>query len=401
MKIILYIIRHCNVDMTLGFIVLFSFRVAENPSLLNRFLLGMGILLSPLFKFSGMFFLPIPFIITLIIAERGERFYRLRNLGLSYAISTPFLLVFGLLAFPDKEAGKLSSLGHTSALLQLAIANGRDTCALLVSMLTPSVFFGLAVGSFVWLAYATDYISKRRVLASMAVVGCLVAPYVLLFHTWYPRYYLPVLVPFCMIAGELASIFFKPQLVSRKRIATTLLWSIPFLIFAIAMVQSLQILFKPIIYPQVERIREEYTTGWTSGYGLLGAVETISTLASHHSEPIRVVRSPKWDIPLQGLNLYYREIDPHAELMTLNFSSWNISKIKTSLSDILLDGKPTYLLFNSAYPYPRDQDVIEGVHKWFEVREVAHFEKPDGRPGLRLWHLSIRRDDLDPHADVK
>jgi hypothetical protein len=65
-------------------------------------------------------------------------------------------------------------------------------------------------------------------------------------------------------------------------------------------------------------IREQYFTGWTSGLGLR---EVIGRLRSWHDSALEnetvVLRSPLWDLPLQGLNLYQHELPKGLTTATL------------------------------------------------------------------------------------
>ncbi len=370
----------------LGFILLFSFRILDRPTAFNKSMLGFVILLSPLFKFSGMFFLPIPIIITLISGDRNKgRFSKLGALALPYAISVPVLFFFWMLYFPVSETGKLSGIGYGYELLQIIITNAQNTFNFLMSVFTPAVLIGIASGSIIGNYFCSSSASRRRLFAGAGVFIYLLLPYVLLFRDWYPRYHLPLLIPFCLMAGELAAccLNFRPKKI--KRVFTAFSRMAPLLFLVIAASQSVQMLIKPETYPKLGIIQKQYITGWASGYGLEEAVRTIARISTNYSVRIIVLRSSNWDIPM-GVDVYYRELGNDVERMILY---WDAAKVEAHLSDILSYERPTYLLFNSAYPYRGDSEIIECILKNFNVREIAHFEKPDQQRGLKLWQISL------------
>ena len=143
-------------------------------------------------------------------------------------------------------------------------------------------------------------------------------------------------------------------------------------------------------------INPQFVKKTLGNYARNDVVEAIYRLSSQHPDGIRILRSSMWDIPLQGLDLYSRDFGPRIQMVTV--SPWNTDAIGSRLSEELSDGKPLYLLFNSAFPNINDRIVIDRIRTGFNVQEVAHVAHQDASAGLKLWYLSKRSDKLSAEA---
>ena len=374
--------------LLLALMVFFSYSVAEGAGLLARTALGGVIVLSPLFKFSGLLLVPVPIVIVWIVSRR-----RFRDLVLSYALAAPGIVFFALYAVPVGEFDKLIGLRPINVWLQRATHNVQDVLRLFGLMVTPGVLLVLAIGITALLLRPVERSQRRRVLAGLTIMVLLSAPYVLFFEVWYPRYLLPVLVPLCLLGGEVSGAASAPRRSAPSAELTgsatsVLLRAFWLLALILAAAQSLLLLVTPRAFPYPDRIRSQFVTAWTSGYGLQDAIATIHRLSTRQPGGITIVRSPWEDMPLQGLDVYVEDLDPR--IRRVNLYPWEPDAVVARLSEVLAGGRPTYLLFNSAYPYPGDREVIERIRCDFRVRELAHFIKPDLHPGLRIWRLMIR-----------
>jgi hypothetical protein len=167
------------------------------------------------------------------------------------------------------------------------------------------------------------------------------------------------------------------------------------MILALTAGQSIRMHLSPQTFPYHSDMRWQFIDGASSGYGLEDAVAKIHDLSSQHPDGIRILRSPWWDVPLQSLDVYYRDLGPRVQRITIY--DWDPNRIVPRLSELISDGTPSYLLFNGAYPYPDDSEVIGKIQRNFDVEEVAHFIKPSC-PGLKLWCLNMRRDTGNKEA---
>lgn len=383
----------------LGLIFFFSLRCLEQPTRWNRVLLGVLLLLSPMFKFSGLFLAAVPIVIAAIISRRGERFRNLVSLGLSYGVAIPIVVLFCLTAAPEGEAGKLIDPQSVKAWLGTVLQNLVDGVALFWSMLTPILFLWLVIGCAALIAFTRRRDSRVRVLAAVAVMVLLALPYVVFFGIWYPRYFLPLLVPLCLVAGEVALYLLREVGPRYGSVGKSLSYVMVSLVLVVAATQSIRLCVDPQGFPYYRAIRSQFFTGWTSGFGLREAIEEINRLSQQSDGRIRILRSYRSDIPRQGLDVYARELGSQTKRMTT--WEWASEKITPYLSEVLSDPEPTYLLFNGAYPYRGDREVIETIREHFEVSEVARFVKPDQNPGLCIWRLDLHSPETEADLDSR
>ncbi len=377
----------------LALIILFTFRTAKRNSRFEQVILALVIMLSPMFKYNGLLFALFPIFIAVLIAEQGKIRKQLRNFAFPYAISIPVIAIFAIFYAPGADSDKLASYHSLSAAMRLAGANAGDTFSLFSTMFTPSLFAGLVTGGLAVLFLPGEILPKRRVQAFVLIIAILILPYVILFRTWYPRYYLPFLVPFCLIGGEAVSLILNRVAQPRKPGKAMLMCSLLLLIIAHAGAVSFYMLNSPRMFPYFKSIGDQFITGWTSGYGLNDAVRKIHRLSNDNPGGISILCSPYLDLPLLGINVFHRELSGGAQRIILR--KWTPGAISPELSKILAGGKPAYLLFNSAFPYQYDQMVIEEIRNSFNIYEEAHFIKPYANPGLKIWRLS-EKNTLPP-----
>lgn len=377
----------------LALMLFLTFKLLHRSSAAYRIMLAFCIMALPMFKFSGFFLVPIPLILTLIIASRVTLIASLKQVMMAYVVASPVLVAFYMRGAPVGENGKLFSLNGCQSIWSLALVNGREMSVLFASLLSPAFVLTLSIASVLALAIKNTS-NKRMIMALIAIIACVLAPYVFLFVRWYPRYVLPAVVPACLLGRELAALFVASASPVVRRLA---IFTSAFVVVA-ALYDSMEIVSRPEQEPDLPVIRRLYTTGWSSGYGLTNAVEAINQCARQHKGPIRIVRSAYWDITYQGINLYGDNLSSNVQLVLVY--RWGASTIEQCLREILADGHPVYLLFNSAYPYAPDRNVVNKVQQQFSIREVAHFEKPYRNPGIVLWQVTTKVDTARHHGHL-
>lgn len=363
--------------------ILITNAVIKKPTIIRQILLGFIITSMPFFHFTGVFLLPIPFIIILFTRPQKYLVSNLKAIAVPYLMSVTPILVYIIFVFPLGESGKLIDTNNFNIYFQLVLTNIYEVAILLNSVLTSTLIIYLIIGSILLIKYTQSRSSKYRIFFYWAVIFFIILPYILFFRTWYPRYFLPLLVPFCLIVAEVTVFLFAYIFSCYKKYWKILFCFSLFLIFTATTFHSFLIIFYPKSYPSSDRIRTIYTTGWTSGYGLNDICKVISQSALRSKGRIRLLRFDRWDLPKEGFDILYSGPDiDRINLQPLN-TDVNLNHIK----NILSDGIPTYFLFNSSYPYEGDRELVSAIRKVFNVNEVAHFRKPDEQDGLRIWLL--------------
>ena len=388
--------RLALVDQTqtvlLALMLFLAFRLLSKPSSAYRIMLAFTLMALPMFKYSGFFLLPIPILVTMFVTPRAILASSFRQLLMAYTVAAPALIAFYYKGTPTRELGKMINFNDWNAALSQVAINGKDVLVIFKTLLSPALAVALLAAIMLALI-RKDTANKRRIVALIAVFAFIVIPYVLLFRHWYPRYLLPAIVPVCLLGGELMTTFTGANNPLFRRLAI-----VAFLfIAATTACDSVQIIRNPLQKPDLPVIRRLYTTGWSSGYGLTNAVAAINQCARQHPGTIRVARSARWGIHYQGFKLYEADLAPNvAPVLIYN---WSESIIEQTLCNMLSRGVPLYLLFNSTYTYQSDKGVINTIRQKFTIREVAHFEKPGGKPSLVLWQVSLPESPEKSVAD--
>lgn len=374
--------------LLLAFIIFFSIRITRRPAFFDLATLCLTLTLAPLFKFSGAIFGIVPILIVIQLSKAASLRQKLLKILPVYLVYAPLLILFGLRYAPHSEMGKkmLQSFSGTD-IWSLFAHNCREFALLCWKMLTPGLCLLLVLGFVAIAVFSKSAGSRKYAWATVSIMVVLLLPFMIGVQVWFPRYFLPVLIPVCMLGGQ-ATEFILSSLQrclsgSRLRLASN---AILLIFFADPAVSSVRMMAYPQGFNYYKIIELQYFSAWPSGYGLKETVSFLRDLSEKTADDqILVLRSSRWDHPLHGLDVYQGELGNKVTRLTLQ--SWNINTVSEPIDKVLTIGKPTYLLFNKAYPYPGDKEIISRIKQDFIIHECRHFLKPGGKPGLCVWRL--------------
>ena len=376
------------ITLSLLGIVLVSYRLVKKYSGIHLFILWLILSVSVLFKTTGVFLFPIPLVVILMASDREHLVSHIKKMAIVYLLYFPPLAYFLTHFAPEGEKSKLALDTSFTSRAGMAYDSIGEMAGIFWKMLTPGLCLFLLGGCAALLVLAREQESRRRASAMLLMIVVLLLPFIFFFQTWYPRYLLAVLVPIAILGGEIGHCIVTYAAGLRGRTAALATASvITGLFLANPAVSSCRMLLNPITYPYPDVLREEYISGSTSGYGLSESLQFINDLARNEPNGINVICLPTWDVPLFGLGVFRNELDPR---INVQVAAWNPIETVAILRQFVSSGLPTYLLFNEAYPYPGDKDVLAAITATFKTREMRHFIKPGNQPGLSLLQLELR-----------
>ena len=257
-------------------------------------------------------------------------------------------------------------------------------------MLTPPLFLVL-LASLIWSMFKTDAGAEKLLLFTGTII---LVPYLVFAQTWYPRYLLSSLVPICILSGRFI-LHIKTAIIEkygRSLFKPYLFPAMVIILMILPITRDMQILASPSKARLSPRIREQYVTGWTSGYGLSEMIIFLKGEAiSGFRSGINIIRTEKWDHPLLGIDVFLSE-NKYIKKYTLMSSS---STFISDIISVLENGRKTYFVYNSACPYQGDDKLLEIVRKRFNVTETWYHAKPEGRSGLKIWELNLKNINLE------
>lgn len=371
-------------------IVLFSVKLTRRSYVRDQVALFILLPIAFLLKFSGIIFVIIPLMAIMNLMPRNQ-WYRgfLRVAPAILGIGVAFL-IFAQNGFIPYDVLEKTGSTNLTAILSLAYKNLVSFAHLFWIMLTPPLFLVL-LASLIWSIFKRDGGAERFLLFAVTII---LVPYLIFAQTWYPRYLLSSLVPICILLGmfilhintaiieKYGRSFLKPYLFPAMVI----------LLMILPITRDIQILTCPSKARFAPRIKEQYVTGWTSGYGLSEMVIFLKGEAIRGSHKgINIIRTEKWDQPLVGIDVFLSE-NKYIKKYTLMSSS---SSFISDIISVLENGRKTYFVYNSACPYKGDDKLLEIVRKRFDVTEAWYHTKPEGRSGLKIWELNLKNVILE------
>ncbi len=365
------------VALCLALILLCSFRLSHAWSRSGAVALGALLAFAPMLKASGFAFACVPLIVFLLMPGIGPIRSRLVRLFIPYVIFIPAALWLRFVMLPPEPAGL--SLGGWGRGFRTV---GEQTLETFWVMLTPPVALAIVLAGLTLLLWPNE--QRRRIAIYFLLAGVIVSPSLLLLSKCYPRYYVPALVPLALIFGE--GIEAAASRIGALVKANMHTWAAIFLTAIILIepaVTSRNLVRDPLSVHLPQPIATQYVTGWGSGYGLAGVVRALrATGESSAGGPVLVLRSPRWDLTLQGLDVFREELGEQIELGVLR--PWTPAAVVDQIKHRLQDGRRVVLALNMATGYPHDQAVREILPRAFAVEELWYRPKPGGTPGLRL-----------------
>lgn len=379
--------------LSLAIIVFFSYRIVRRKTLLDQLGLSATLICSPVLKFAGLLFLPVPIIIALFSSKQKGFFKKLHNLILPYAISFPLILLFAGVSWHCGFQEKLINPQNFHSLFAIFADNVQETLLLFWIMLTPGLVIALFAGCLGILWIYKDLCNKERTLTALVILIAIWLPQIVMFRIWYPRYYLPLLVPICMLGGEIAC-FLKTltaQAFKNRKAYITVITIAAAICLANPIIQSFKLLVDPVGFHHYKLIRSQFFTGWASGYGLKEAVYELNRIALEQPQGIILLRSSRWDLPLMGIDVYHRELGPKVDKITLH--SWGSPWMISDIVEMMERERPTYLIFNSALTEDKNKKAVMQIRSHFTVEEVAHYTKPGGNPGFCIQRLTHKESE--------
>ncbi len=430
--------------LCLAIILLLSIRLSQRRSNRDAVALGVVLSLAPMFKPSGFVFAALPLFVVLVLAKDEPLWRRPGNLWLAYAIFVPAAAWFRLSFLPPMHSGVI--LGPDLARLRLV---GGDTLETFWVMLTPPVFLVAVIGGLALAlgagqgtarrrapggAFLPGYGKRhpcfdedeqpyecsrtagfsrsrpphggrgrpysvqmnshtgcsRRVLLYAFVVSVVVSPYLLFSSGCFPRYYVPALPAIALLVGEVFELAAaKLQRVLSDRLHAVAMAAVAAVVLIEAGVMSWNIARDPLPGHYPQRIEQQYTTGWSSGYGLEELVRFLQDYPRPSGgERTLVLRSPRWDLTMQGLNLFERQLEAQVELG--RFWPWQPAAVVERIQVGLENRSQILLPMNKASGYPNDREIRETIEREFAVEEVWSSGKPGGAPGISVLAVSAR-----------
>jgi hypothetical protein len=371
--------------LCLALILLLSIRLSRRPSNRDAVALGVVLALAPMFKPSGFVFAAVPLFVVLVLAEDTPLLKRPFKLWLPYAIFVPAAVWFRLWFLPPVQSGVI--LGLDLARLRTV---GGDTLETFWEMLTPPVFLLAVIGGLALLLGAGQGTARRRVLLYAFVTGVVVSPYLLFSSSCFPRYYVPALPVIALLVSEAFELVAaKLQRVVTGRPHEVAMVAVAAVVLIEAGVMSWNMVRDPLSVHFPKRIEQQYITSWSSGYGLEDLVRFLQGYPQRPGEEkTLVLRSPRWDMTMQGLNLFERQLEAQVELG--RFWPWQPAAVVERIQADLEQRSQILLPMNQASGYPNDQEIRETIEREFAVEEVWSSKKPGGAPGVSVLAISAK-----------
>ena len=374
--------------LLLALIVFASFRFAAGGRWRDAVTVCMLVAVAPLFKGNGALFLPVPLLIVLTAAADQLR-PRLKRFAVPYAATLAVVMLIAKWisnVVPDVASAAFQGpvLGTVWA---RAGANGVELTEILWVMLTPISCVALLLG-IVFVLISGDGRAKRRAAALSLVLAYLLLSYLVFYDALFSRYVLPAVVPVCMLGAEALLLGWRQaheRLGGRAWVAAT---SAAVLLLASPALSSVRLLIAPGDAQLTKNDVSQYFTGWTSGYGLENAVADLRQLSLENADGIVLLRPPTLDQPLFGTHVYRKSLGPGVQV--INLVNWESPEVAAEVASALRSGIPVYLLFDSAYPFARDEAAVTTVAQAFAIEEVRHYAKPGDNPGLVIWRITTK-----------
>lgn len=344
-------------------------------------------------KLSGIAFVLTPLVIIPFFAV--DRIYK----HLVYYAVPSFLAgagVFALLVLSDRGAFEVSSRAQAFNLLSLPTTFWQNLSSLV------QWFYILNTPVLFWI-YVTGLIAAISVARSQETTGIITATLLaavplLLTTIIYPRYFYFLVAPMALVASHggmqlmrrLDQRFRLPGPHRQMRVRTWLTIAVAGLLLITVGPQSQQIVLQPANANLPEKIRTQYISGWTSGYGIRALVEFVYLLANQHPDGYNLVR---WDYGGQtsvGFDLYFTA-HPAVFVKTLHPLD---PRFPDEIRQLQRDSHPTYLMINP----PVEADHLAAAYGWSlgdfleSATHVATFPRPGNDDGLQLWLLATVQD---------
>lgn len=372
----------------LALILFASMRFSQKGSPVALATFCVLIVAAPLFKASGVLFVPVPLIVVLVVAGDDLR-KRMTRMVIPYLAATALALIASRwLTSASPIVQRSSSIPSLTELAHRMTAHGMEVVRTLWVMVTPQPLLFLLIGIALAVTVCSGS-SRRRIVAVTLVLLFLLAVITASSAYMYSRYVVPAVIPLCMLGAEVMLVGFD-ALRDRTSLRPTVIWV---LVLALGLtwpvVSSARLLLDPGGAPLTRKDRIQYFTGWASGWGLQPTVQTLRDLSLQHGGAgIVVLRSPMQGATLWSLDAMRGDLGPKVSVQT--FRLWQFPEVGLDLDEQLEDPRPVYVVFDSAYPNPNDRDVLYQLAKAFKVDEVNRFDRPGGNPGLVIWRVRSR-----------
>ncbi len=351
-------------------------------------------------KMPALFMLAYPVLCVMLLGSRNEWRLPAGAVALGYAVFGLFALALALMPEASKLIEKTSSFTVSSdRLLSLPVdiwwshvaTYGQWVTAYLPAplwwLVPPATIWGLAV----------------RPRTTLLLLGCWLAfslPTVLTARKLYEsRYLMPGVLFLLLLAADLVVAAWRraDRLCRQWRLGVgprrLVIWGAAPLLLLATLIPSLVFDYRLLASPEsagfTDGDREQYVTGWPSGYGFKEALQLVkqrtAELTQDGRQPVILLTDNFHGLPLDGVKVYMRGapqvfhyIDNHLYRDAEGFlAAWRPHRV------------PIVVFGNLG------TDDLESFERFVpQAKRIGYFPKPGGRYSFRVYEIAV--SDLGP-----